>query len=312
MKKKLLKGLVVSSLLCASLLTGCSSSNDQVVIYSNADDEAVTAMKNALDKNGYEGQYLFQTFGTSELGGKLLAEGTNIEADLVTMSSFYLDSAQEQKKMFVDLDFDTQALDEYPSYYTPITSQEGAIIINTEELKANSLETPTCLKDLAKPEYKDMISVTDIASSSTAWLLIQALVSEYGEDGAKEVLKGIYDNAGAHIEDSGSGPIKKVRAGEIVSTFAVGMVMVLDIVTFALEGACMAVSGVTGKKFHVLRQGVDVVSILLVIIIVIITDVPLAVREGTIIGMFLFGPMMGIFMKLQKPVFKKFGLIDYN
>lgn len=57
----------------------------------------------------------------------------------------------------------------------------------------------------------------------------------------------------------------------------------------------MAVSGVTGKKFHVLRQGVDVVSILLVIIIVIITDVPLAVREGTIIGMFLFGPMMGIF-----------------
>lgn len=54
MKKKLLKGLVVSSLLCASLLTGCSSSNDQVVIYSNADDEAVTAMKNALDKNGYE------------------------------------------------------------------------------------------------------------------------------------------------------------------------------------------------------------------------------------------------------------------
>ena len=93
-------------------------------------------MKNALDKNGYEGQYLFQTFGTSELGGKLLAEGTNIEADLVTMSSFYLDSAQEQKKMFVDLDFDTQALDEYPSYYTPITSQEGAIIINTERIKS--------------------------------------------------------------------------------------------------------------------------------------------------------------------------------
>ena len=53
MKKKLLKGLVVSSLLCASLLTGCSSSNDQVVIYSNADDEDVTAMKNSLDKNGY-------------------------------------------------------------------------------------------------------------------------------------------------------------------------------------------------------------------------------------------------------------------
>lgn len=220
MKKKFLKGLLASLMLCASLaLTGCSSSNEQVVIYSNADDEAVTAMKNALDKNGYDGQYIFQTLGTSELGGKLLAEGTSIEADLVTMSSFYLDSAQEQKKMFVDLDFDTKALTQYPAYYTPITSQEGAIIVNTEELKANNLQAPTSLKDLAKPEYKDMISVTDISSSSTAWLLIQALVSEYGEDGAKEVLTGIYDNAGAHIESSGSGPIKKVRAGEVAIGF---------------------------------------------------------------------------------------------
>lgn len=98
----------------------------------------------------------------------------------------------------------------------------------------------------------------------------------------------------------------------IISAFAVGMVMVLDIVTFALEGACMAVSKVTGKKFHVLRQGVDVVSVILVIVISFTAGVPLAVREGTIIGMLLFGPMMGIFMKLQKPVFKKLGLIDYN
>ena len=41
---------------------------------------------------------MFQTFGTSELGGKLLAEGADIEADLVTMSSFYLDSAQEAER----------------------------------------------------------------------------------------------------------------------------------------------------------------------------------------------------------------------
>lgn len=100
--------------------------------------------------------------------------------------------------------------------------------------------------------------------------------------------------------------------GYIVSAFAVGMVMVLDIVTFALEGACMAVSNTTGKKFHLLRQGVDVVSIIIVVVVALVFNVPLAVREGTVIGMFLFGPVMGIFMKLQKPVFKKLGLIDYN
>ena len=50
-------------------LTGCDTgaSDEQVIIYSNADEEAITAMENALDNNGYEGKYMFQTFGTSEL-----------------------------------------------------------------------------------------------------------------------------------------------------------------------------------------------------------------------------------------------------
>ena len=210
-------------------LTGCGGgSGDQVIIYSNADDEAVEAMKNALDSNGYEGQYMFQTFGTSELGGKLLAEGTNIEADLVTMSTFYLESAQDQNDMFTDLDFDVDTIDEFPAYCAPITSQEGTIIVNTEMLEENDLPKPTSLKDLADPVYKGFVSVTDIASSSTAWLLIQALVSEYGEDGAKDVLTGIYDNAGDHIEDSGSAPLKKVRAGEAAVGFGLRQQAVAD------------------------------------------------------------------------------------
>ncbi|MDD6617264.1 MAG: extracellular solute-binding protein [Clostridiales bacterium] len=210
-------------------MTGCGKGKDeQVIIYSNADDEAVESMKHALDNNGYEGQYVFQTFGTSELGGKLLAEGTNIEADMVTMSTFYVDSAQEQNKMFQDLTFDVKTLDEFPSYCAPITAQEGTIIVNTEMMKENNLEMPKSLKDLAEPEYKGFISVTDVASSSTAWLLIQGLVSEYGEDGAKDVLKGIYENAGDHIEDSGSAPLKKVRAGEVAIGFGLRQQAVAD------------------------------------------------------------------------------------
>ena len=58
--------------------TGSSSNAKEVVIYTNADDEAIEAMKTTLNSNGYEGQYIFQTFGTSELGGKVMAEGTDI------------------------------------------------------------------------------------------------------------------------------------------------------------------------------------------------------------------------------------------
>ena len=63
-------------------------------------------MKKTLDENGYQGKYLFQTFGTSELGGKVMAEGTNIEADMLTLSTFYIDAAQEDQNMFQPLDFD--------------------------------------------------------------------------------------------------------------------------------------------------------------------------------------------------------------
>ena len=95
-------------------------------------------------------------------------------------------------------------------------------------MKENNLDMPTSLKDLAKSEYKGQIAVTDIASSSTAWLLLQGLISEYGEDGAKDVLKDIYVNAGDHIEESGSGPLKLVRAGEVAIGFGLRQQAVAD------------------------------------------------------------------------------------
>ena len=233
MKYRKFLALGLSAALCLSTLAACggagsSGGEEQVVIYSNADEEAITAMQNALDNNGYKGKYIFQTYGTSELGGKLLAEGTNLEADLVTMSTFYLQSAQDQNSMFLPLTFDVNTLTEVPDYTAPITSQEGAIILNTELMASEGLPTPTSLKDLADPVYAGQVAVTDIQSSSTAWLLIQALVDAYGDDGAQEVLSGIYENCGAHIETSGSGPLKLCRAGEVAIGFGLRHQAVAD------------------------------------------------------------------------------------
>ena len=227
---------ILSTALCACMaislcagLTGCGSAEaDTVIIYSNADDEAVESMKKTLDANGYEGKYTFQSFGTSELGGKLLAEGADIEADVVTMSSYYIESAQAQNNMFLDLTFDVNTTDSYPAYYAPFLANQGALLLNTEVLAEAGLDTPASIVDLADPQYAGYISVVDIQGSSTAWLMIQALVSEYGADGAKDVLTGIYKNAGAHLEQSGSGPIKKVRAGEVAIGFGLRHQAVAD------------------------------------------------------------------------------------
>ena len=47
---KLFKNLFMTAMLAVLIcgLTGCGGNSRQVVLYTNADDEAVTAMKNAL------------------------------------------------------------------------------------------------------------------------------------------------------------------------------------------------------------------------------------------------------------------------
>lgn len=206
-------------------LTGCggseesASNEEQVVIYTNADPEAQDAFKHALDNNGFEGKYVMQSFGTSELGGKLMAEGKNIEADMITMSTYYIDSAQKQNNMFADLTFDAKTLQETPAYYKPTTGQFGAIFVNTDVLQKENLPMPKTLKDLANPVYKDKISLPDIMGSSTSWLLAQAVFDAYGEQEGAKLLKELEANAGPHMEKSGSGPLKKVKAGEVAIGF---------------------------------------------------------------------------------------------
>ncbi|WP_410914503.1 extracellular solute-binding protein [Priestia filamentosa] len=220
MKKRLLMiliGLVVIMAGCGA--KSANSGDDKVVIYSNGDEEAIAAMEKSLKDAGYEGKYIIQSLGTSELGGKLMAEGEQIEADLVTMSSYFLESAEEQHSMFKDLAFETKTIDKYPAFYTPILANTGAVFFNTEMMKQKGVDIPKSIKDLASPEYKGLVSIPNIMDSSTGWMLIQAIISEYGEEEGKKVMAGIIKNAGPHLESSGSGSIKKVQAGEVAVGF---------------------------------------------------------------------------------------------
>lgn len=218
--KGMLMSLFVISLVFS--LVGCSSNAKEakkVVIYTNGDEEAVAAMENSLISAGYKDKYVLQSLGTSELGGKLMVEGGKIEADLVTMSSYFINSAQAKYSMFKNLSFDTGAIESYPSYYTPILAITGAIFVNTEVLKQHGLSTPESIKDLTKPEFKNLVSIPNIMDSSTGWLLIQAIMTQYGEEEGKTILHDLVANVGPHLESSGSGPIKKVEAGEVAAGF---------------------------------------------------------------------------------------------
>lgn len=56
-----------------------------------------------------------------------MAEGSNIEADVITASTYYLESAQQAHRMFAPLSFTFHALEKTPGFCAPLTAQEGAI-----------------------------------------------------------------------------------------------------------------------------------------------------------------------------------------
>lgn len=98
--------------------------------------------------------------------------------------------------------------------------------------------------------------------------------------------------------------------GYILNAFAIATIMLLDVITFSLEGACNVVANKWGKNFPTLRLSVDVLCIIITVSAFLIFKAPLTVREGTVIGMVLFGPTMGMFMKYLKPIYQKIGLIE--
>lgn len=222
--------LVCLILIAGAAITACGKQATgkaikPVVIYSNADDEAIEVMKKTLDGTDMKGKYKIQVFGTTELGGKLLSEKTNLEADVITLSTYYLDAA---KSDLTDFKVKTDGIDKTENFQSPILGLEGGLIVNTDALKDAKLPIPTSLKDLANPIYKNTIAIPNINSSSTAWLMIQALIDSYGESEAKTIFAKILDNVGPNLEDSGSGPIKKLRTVEVAIGFGLRQQGIVD------------------------------------------------------------------------------------
>lgn len=90
-----------------------------------------------------------------------------------------------------------------------------------------------------------------------------------------------------------------------VCVIGVALIMVLDEVTFALEGFCDALTRIIPFPFHVIRQFADILSFVVIVILTISTNIPWSIGIGTIIGMIIFGPSLGMFMKLFQKIFIK-------
>lgn len=91
----------------------------------------------------------------------------------------------------------------------------------------------------------------------------------------------------------------------ILSAFIVAGILLIDEITYPLEGVCMALESKTHFSFSKIRQSVDFLCIIMSLCISFIFQLPFSIREGTIIGMLIFGPTIDIAMKKEKEWFCK-------
>lgn len=96
----------------------------------------------------------------------------------------------------------------------------------------------------------------------------------------------------------------------LICSTAVAVIMSINFISFPLESCCMVIAKKTNKNFGVIRQAVDVMAVVIALTVALIFKNNITVREGTIIGMIIFGPMLDLFMKSMNPGLKKLKLVD--
>lgn len=94
-------------------------------------------------------------------------------------------------------------------------------------------------------------------------------------------------------------------SGCVIVSFSVGAIMNIDLVTCAVEGACMAFSEKRHLVFYKVRLFLDFAVIIVSLAQALIFRSELTVREGTVITMLIFSPVMNVFMKIQAPLFTR-------
>ncbi|MEI5989921.1 YczE/YyaS/YitT family protein [Enterococcus crotali] len=75
--------------------------------------------------------------------------------------------------------------------------------------------------------------------------------------------------------------------GTCIAGFATGIVISLGVLPFPIESVCIALSELTGYTFAKFRYGIDLFSVTISLLLSLIYDLPIFVREGTLISLLL-------------------------
>jgi len=211
-------------------------SKESIVICASSEQFRNDALQEQLNERFPQYNIIVMYMSTGKAAAKIFAEGPSTEVDiLVGLETGYMNKI---KGSLADISGISRI--PYTEGVTPADNgnrwvtwerQAGAIIVNRTILDKYGLEAPTCYADLLKPEYKDLIAMPDPKSSGTGYFFYKSWVNTMGDEAALAYVDQLYGNL-KQFTESGSGPIKLLKQGEV----AIGLALTFQAVSEFNDG----------------------------------------------------------------------------
>lgn len=231
------KGII--ALLLITLLFTILADNggrETIVICASSEQYRNDALQQQLAEQFPQYNIVVMYMSTGKAAAKVYAEGPETEIDmLVGLETGYMNKIRSS---LADISGMSRVpymaglnVEDNRNRWVTWERQAGAIIVNTDILEKYGLEAPRTYADLLKPEYKSLVAMPDPKSSGTGYFFYKNWVNLWGEEAALEYVDQLHGNL-KQFTESGSGPIKLLRQGEV----AIGLALTFQAVTEKNEG----------------------------------------------------------------------------
>ena len=204
----------------ADLIAAAKAEGELVVYGSCEEDYLSAACANFESLYGIKTQY--QRLSTGEVPTKIEEENGNPSADVWfggTNNPYDTAAAKgllDNSYTPINASHLTKDIYKDPNgYWYGIYTGILGFMANTNELDRLGLAAPQTWDDLLKPEYKDLIWLSNYNTAGTAKLVVNTMLQMKGHDAGIQYLVDLDKNIQVYTK-SGSGPSKNVGTGECV------------------------------------------------------------------------------------------------
>lgn len=264
MKKGLILLLIITVIF--AVLAG-RGNKESIIVCASSEQFRNDALQEQLNERFPQYNVVVMYMSTGKAAAKVFAEGTDSEVDiLVGLETGYM---HKLKDSLADISGISEIAytegvrpEDNGNLWVSWERQAGAIIVNREILEKHGLETPQSYEDLLKPEYQGLIAMPDPKSSGTGYFFYKHWVNTMGEEKALEYVDALYKNL-KQFTESGSGPIKLLKQGEVAIGLALTFQAVEEInggqpfeIIYPESGSPYSLTGTAMIDTHQNKEGV--------------------------------------------------------